>query len=161
MNRIPTRLRPATLEDCSAIYELHRLAVRYICLKSYNPAILSVWLELVHPEIYQPVIHDDEKPLWIIEYNGIISGFFLLDFQEAQLDALYVNPCVHGHGLGTALLNQAEKVMLAANLSMLKLYASTNSVTFYRLNGYTVLGETVMPLNEQISARCTLMRKFL
>ena len=49
----------------------------------------------------------------------------------------------------------------AADLSLLSLYASKNSIEFYRINGYESLGEAIMPLNEHIQAECLLMRKYL
>ena len=52
------------------------------------------------------------KALWVIEYKGHVQGFFQLDTAEAQLDALYVHPFVFKQGLGTALLQRAEKMGL-------------------------------------------------
>nr|WP_314272391.1 GNAT family N-acetyltransferase [uncultured Kingella sp.] len=161
MNRLITRLRPALPEDCPAIYEVHRLSVRYTCLQSYTPEIMQAWLELIKPAAYRDAIADPAKIMQVIEYQGRIRGFFLLDTREAQLDALYVHPFLHHNGLGTALLQRAEKLGIAANLGVLKLYASVNSINFYALNGYEKLGEAVMPFNERISTRCMLMRKFL
>lgn len=161
MNLLITQLRPATFEDCDAIYEVHRLAVRYTCLNVYTPTILDAWLQLLNVEGYRAAIESNHKTLWVIEYKQRISGFFLLDFQEAQLDALYVHPFLHGNGLGTALLQRAEKLCLQADLSILSLYASINSTSFYELNGYENLGEAIMPFNADTAANCFLMRKFL
>ncbi len=161
MNRLITQLRRATPADCFDIYTVHRLAVRYTCLTSYTPEILEAWLALLDQDSYQAAITSKDKELWVIEYKNKISGFFLLDLQRAQLDALYVHPFLHHLGLGTALLQRAEALMLKADLSILSLYASANSTSFYTLNGYETLGEAVMPFNAKISASCTLMRKFL
>ena len=161
MSLLITRLRPATTEDCDEIYTVHRLAVRHTCLNSYTPAVLEAWLALLNPESYKSAIQSPTKALWVIEYKHRIAGFFLLDLQEAQLDALYVQPFLHGNGLGTALLQRAEEVCLKADLSILSLYASVNSMSFYRLNGYEKLGDAMMPFNNTISAECILMRKFL
>lgn len=161
MTALITRLRTATLDDCTAIYNVHRLAVRCTCLNSYNTTIMQAWLELLNLESYQSALVIPHKALWVIEYKNRISGFFLLDFQAAQLDALYVHPFLYGHGLGTALLQRAEKLCVQADLSILSLYTSPNSVSFYALNGYQSLGEAVMPLNQRVSADCMLMRKFL
>ena len=68
---------------------------------------------------------------------------------------------VHYSGLGTALLKKAEALAIQADLSLLSLYASKNSIEFYRINGYESLGEAIMPLNEYIQAECLLMRKYL
>lgn len=97
----------------------------------------------------------------MVEYRGTIQGFFQVDFKEAQLDALYVHPFVHNHGLGTALLRRAEELAHQAGLSFLKLYASLNSVPFYRLNHYESLGSAVLQLNKDVKVKCELMRKYL
>ena len=96
-----------------------------------------------------------------MDYKGHIQGFFQLDFREAQLDALYVHPFVHNQGLGTALLQRAETLAAAAGLGLVKLYASLNSVAFYQINGYQSLGEAALPLNNTVTVKCTLMRKYL
>ena len=161
MNPLITHLRPTKHEDCNAIYELHRLSVRHTCIKSYNQEILDAWLSQLNPNGYAAALDNPHKTMWVIEYKNRIGGFFLLDTQEALLDALYVHPFLQNNGLGTAMLQRAEKLSTAANLSVLKVYASMNSVNFYALNGYEALGEAIMPFNQNIATRCMLMRKFL
>jgi acetyltransferase, GNAT family len=46
-------------------------------------------------------------------------------------------------------------------LSFLKLYASLNSVPFYRINRYESLGSAVLQLNREVKVECELMRKYL
>lgn len=161
MNKVITHLRPAREGDCQDIYQAHRYAVRFVCVRSYNEAILNVWQNLLSPESYLDTLHLPEKELWVAEYKGHVQGFFQLDLQEALLDALYVHPFVHNQGLGTALLNRAEELASKANLSILRVYASENSVSFYQLNGYESLGQAMMPLNAHVAVPCQLMRKYL
>lgn len=156
-----TVLRPARAQDCEHIYNAHRYSVQYTCARSYNDKILKVWNELINPAGYLDTIADSGKALWVVEYRGHIQGFFQLDYKEAQLDALYVHPFVHNHGLGTALLQRAEELAADAGLSFIKLYASLNSVAFYKLNGYESLGEAILPLNREVAVECELMRKYL
>ena len=151
MNPLITHLRPAKHEDCNTIYELHRLSVRHTCIKSYNQEILDAWLSQLNPNGYAAALDNPHKTMWVIEYKNRIGGFFLLDTQEALLDALYVHPFLQNNGLGTAMLQRAEKLSTAANLSVLKVYASMNSVNFYALNGYEALGEAIMPFNQNIA----------
>lgn len=161
MNRLITYLRPAKPEDCSAIYQVHRHAVRYTCLDSYNESIMAEWLVLIDHDVYAESIDSKEKTLWVAEYHQKIQGFFQVDFQEAQLDALYVHPFVHRQGLGTAMLQKAESLAIEADLSILSLYASKNSIPFYQINGYSSLGDAIVPINAHTKINCQLMRKFL
>ncbi len=156
-----TILRPATAGDCRFIHNAHLHAVQYACIRSYNERVLQAWEALLDTESYHDTIADKSKALWVVEYKGNIQGFFQVDFKEAQLDALYVHPLFHNQGLGTALLQRAEELAIQAGLSFLKLYASLNSVPFYRLSGYESLGEAVLPLNETVKVKCELMRKHL
>ncbi|QEY25894.1 GNAT family N-acetyltransferase [Neisseria zalophi] len=156
-----TVLRPAVPQDCEHIYNAHRYSVQYTCTRSYNQQILEAWSKLLNPSGYLDTMTDPGKALWVAEYRGHIQGFFQLDLKDGQLDALYVHPFVHNHGLGTALLQRAEELALNAGLSLVKLYASLNSVTFYQLNGYESLGSAELPLNRDVTVECELMRKYL
>lgn len=158
---IITYLRPARPEDCENIYNAHRYAVQYTCARKYDEKVLRAWLALLNIDSYLQTMADPEKALWIVDYKGHIQGFFQLDLQEAQLDALYVHPFVHNQGLGTALLQRAEYLANKASLGLLKLYASLNSVKFYEINGYDSLGEYELPLNTEVTVNCLLMRKYL
>lgn len=158
---ILTVLRPAAASDCEHIYNAHRYSVQYTCRRSYNDTVLAAWSSLLSPDSYLETIADPNRELWVVEYKGHIQGFFQLDLKEAQLDALYVHPFVHNQGLGTALLQRAEELAARAGLSFVKLYASLNSVGFYKLNGYDSLGAAVLPLNRTVSVDCELMRKYL
>ena len=125
-----TILRPATEKDCQAIHNAHLHAVQYACIRSYDETIMHTWESLLDINSYLETISDKNKALWVVEYKGLIQGFFQVDFKEAQLDALYVHPLFHNLGLGTALLSRAEEMARNAGLSFLKLYASLNSVPF-------------------------------
>ena len=156
-----TILRPATEKDCQDIHNAHLHAVQYACIRSYDETIMHAWESLLDINSYLETISDKNKALWVVEYKGPIQGFFQVDFKEAQLDALYVHPLFHNLGLGTALLSRAEEMARNAGLSFLKLYASLNSVPFYRLNRYESLGTAVLQLNKTVRVECELMRKYL
>lgn len=158
---ILTLLRSAQPADCHDIYHVHEYAVQYTCRHGYDPVVLEAWRELLAPESYLETLSDPKRELWVAEYKGNIQGFFQLDLKEAQLDALYVHPFVHNQGLGTALLHKAETLAVKAGLSFIKLYASNNSVSFYRLNGYDSLGKAELRLNLSVTVGCELMRKNL
>ena len=87
-----TLLRPATVQDCNDIFNVHLHSVQYTCIRSYNEQALQVWEGLLNTDSYLPTISDPDKALWVAEYKGNIQGFFQIDCREAQLDALYVHP---------------------------------------------------------------------
>lgn len=161
MSLLATHLRPARPDDCAEIYRVHRHAVRLVCLQSYNPPIMAAWLDLLAPDVYAQTMSRPDKALWVIEYHTQVQGFFQIDLNAAELDALYVHPFVHNQGLGTALLGRAEQLLLQHNNGVVKLYASENSIAFYELNGYCSLGRAVVPISDEIEIPCRLMRKYL
>ena len=156
-----THQRTARHQHFEHIYNAHQYAVRYTCARNYSEAVLQAWLALLSPDSYLDTLEDERKLLWVIEFKHHIQGFFQLNLQESQLDALYVHPFVQRQGLGTALLSRAEELAYQHGLGMLKLYASLNSEPFYLLNGYRPLGEAMLPLNQEIGIECRLMRKLL
>lgn len=158
---IITYLRPARPEDCEHIYNAHCYAVQYSCARKYDNRVLTAWLSLLNIDSYLETMANPDKALWIVDYKGHIQGFFQLDLREAQLDALYIHPFVHNQGLGTALLQRAERLAMDEGLGLIKLYASLNSVPFYEINNYQSLGECALPLNQEVTVLCLLMRKYL
>ncbi|MDO5686268.1 MAG: GNAT family N-acetyltransferase [Neisseria sp.] len=154
-----THLRPARPDDCRDILAVHRFAVQYTCNNYYNNTVLEAWLALLTQQGYLDAMQ--HKTLWVVEFKGNIQGFFQLDLDSAELDALYVHPFVHHMGLGTALLQRAERIAFDADLGFLKLYASLNSILFYEINGYEKLGSCELLLNPTVAVQGELMRKFL
>lgn len=161
MTLLTTHLRPARADDRHDIYRVHRHAVRLACLQSYDRRIMAAWLALLNPDVYVETMGLAHKALWVIEYKNAVQGFFQADLVAAELDALYVHPFVHNLGLGTALLGRAEELVAAHNSSVMKLYASENSLPFYELNGYQSLGKAWVPVNRDIEIPCRLLRKYL
>ena len=152
-----THLRPANIDDCPDIHSAHQYSVRYACEHFYNEQILQAWLTRLSMNSYIDAIQ--HRTVWVIEYKNHIQGFFQLNLPKAELDALYVHPFVHRQGLGTAMLQQAEKIAFESGLGSLKLYASLNSVRFYTINGYQKLGDYEIHLNPQVSVPVELMQK--
>ncbi|QRN41034.1 MAG: GNAT family N-acetyltransferase [Neisseriaceae bacterium] len=154
-----TFIRKATSYDCEEIYNVHLFAVQYACKNCYDDKILEAWSQLLYPESYLASLKN--KELWLIEYKNQIQGFFQLDLKNAELDALYVHPFVHNNGLGTALIQKAEKIAYDSNLTFIKLYASLNSVYFYELSGYKKLQSCQLMLNNKTGIDCVFMKKDL
>lgn len=152
-------LRPAHIDDCPDIHSAHQYSVRYACENFYNDQILQAWLARLSMNSYIDAIR--HRTVWVIEYKNHIQGFFQLNLPRAELDALYVHPFVHRQGLGTAMLQRAEKIAFDSGLGSLKLYASLNSVRFYTINGYQKLGDCEIHLNPQVSVPVELMQKQL
>ena len=76
-----TILRPATEKDCQAIHNAHLHAVQYACIRCYDETIMHTWESLLDINSYLETISDKNKALWVVEYKGLIQGFFQVDFK--------------------------------------------------------------------------------
>ncbi|GAB4357962.1 MAG: GNAT family N-acetyltransferase [Cyanophyceae cyanobacterium] len=94
-------------------------------IRSYREAdlgrVLSVWenaSKIAHPFLSQgfleaerfniPHVYLPRADTWVAEVDGVVVGFMALLGNE--VGALFVEPSYQGIGLGTALLNQAQKL---------------------------------------------------
>lgn len=77
--------------------------------------------------------------LWLVDdESGRAVGFLAMD--GTLIDALFVDPAVHGRGYGTALLNQALKLAPEATVDASE--QATNALPFYEARGFVRTGRS-------------------
>ena len=77
--------------------------------------------------------------MWLIDdEHGRPVGFLAMDGN--LIDALFVDPAVHGRGFGTALLNKALE--LAPNAIVDASEQATNALPFYESRGFVRTGRS-------------------
>ena len=77
--------------------------------------------------------------LWLaVDQNDRVAGFLVMDGE--MIDALFVDPAVHGRGFGTALLNQALQLSPKATVDASE--QATNALPFYLSRGFRVVGRS-------------------
>lgn len=77
--------------------------------------------------------------LWIVDDEaGRPVGFLAMDGK--LIDALFVDPAVHGRGFGTALLNHA--LTLAPDAIVDASEQATNALPFYEARGFVRIGRS-------------------
>ncbi len=79
-----------------------------------------------------------EAELWIVDDGGRPVGFLVMDGE--MIDALFVDPAVHGRGFGTALLRHA--LALSPNATVDASEQATNAVPFYEARGFIRTGRS-------------------
>jgi len=80
-----------------------------------------------------------EAELWLVDgEDGRAAGFLIMD--EDMIDALFVDPAVHGRGYGTALLNHA--LTLAPEALVDASEQATNALPFYEARGFVRIGRS-------------------
>lgn len=77
--------------------------------------------------------------LWLIDDpHGRAAGFLVMD--GSMIDALFVDPALHGRGYGTALLNHA--LALAPEATVEASEQADNALPFYEARGFVVVGRS-------------------
>ena len=110
--------------------------------------------------------------LWIAEIDGIITGVaaittdqepeyaqvgWLLDDPAIVVHRLAVDPAMHGKGIATALMQQAEAVARSAGILILRVDTSTKNAATQRLFpklGYLLAGEIGLHFRPGLRVLC-------
>lgn len=114
------------------------------------PRVIEIWRDAVDathgfltPEhrVEIDAMVEDWLPtveLWLVEDGERPVGFLVMDHE--MIDALFVDPAVHGHGFGTQLLDQALK--LAPDAIVDASEQASNALPFYEARGFVRTGRT-------------------
>ncbi len=80
-----------------------------------------------------------EAELWLVDgEDGRAAGFLVMDGD--MIDALFVDPALHGRGYGTALLDHALTLAPAALVDASE--QATNALPFYEARGFVRIGRS-------------------
>ena len=80
-----------------------------------------------------------EAELWLVDDDaGCPVGFLVMD--GPMIDALFVDPAVHGRGYGSALL--AHALMLSPQATVDASEQATNALPFYEARGFVRTGRS-------------------
>jgi GNAT superfamily N-acetyltransferase len=80
----------------------------------------------------------------VAESDGQLLGFavvLLRDDGDAELDGLFVEPTYWRHGIGRALVDQAERIAVVDGSANLWVTANTRALGFYDSCGFVTVGE--------------------
>jgi GNAT superfamily N-acetyltransferase len=132
-------IRRMRLEDASGIHEVHTAAVRETCARLLTPAVIEAWLYGRMPEGYLSAAESGES-FWVaVDEAGCVVGF--ASWQEDELLALFIDPSVHGQGIGGRLFAACERDAAEAGRSITCVNASLNAVSYYQALGFRAVGE--------------------
>ncbi|GAB5562896.1 MAG: GNAT family N-acetyltransferase [Synoicihabitans sp.] len=106
---------------------LSDLAMRSKASWGYEPSWLSLWqddLTLVPEYIERHFVK-------VAECDGELSGFIALNFDDAEIDHLWVEPQAMGKGVGKALFATVRDAMKEAGINEIKIVSDPNAEGFY------------------------------
>lgn len=114
---MPYQIRPARDEDCLA---LSRVGQATFALASPPDSTVTAQQHYIaqhlQPEHFQDHLKHPHKRLLVVEQDGQVLGYSMLDLapgelgiaeadQLAEISRCYVLPCAHGKGAGQLLLS--------------------------------------------------------
>ncbi len=126
------RIRKGTPTDVSRALEIWRAAVD--ATHGFLTAHDRVEIDRMVAEEFLP-----HAPLWLVEdAAGCPMGFLVMDGDE--IDALFVDPSVHGQGYGSALLTHALELVPGAEVEASE--QADNALPFYEARGFVRVGRS-------------------
>lgn len=161
------RLRAAIQEDVPKIVELIALSVRVLQAKDYTPEQIAASLEtvftidsrLVADGTYFVAFADDgemagcggwsrRKTLYGGDAQVEKKEPELLDpaVDAAKIRAIFVHPRYARKGLGTMILEEAEKAAAAEGFKRLEMGSTLTGVALYALRGYVEVDRLAVPV---------------
>ena len=100
---------------------------------------------LAHPDAIElPLEQITDGRTVVAESAGTLLGFAVVlrrDDGDAELDGLFVEPTQWRHGIGRALVEQAERIAARDGAANLWVIANTRALDFYDSCGFVTVGE--------------------
>ena len=152
-------VRQARQADIQALCRVHTAAIRGLAKNAYTEGELRAWCGCVNADLYAELLGSRE--IFVAERNGRVIGFCQLDLDSGEVEATYVDPHDAGHGVGSQLLEAAEKIACDRGLRDLHLGSSVNAEPFYRKHGFAVRERSTFPGVKDVAVECVIMTKHL
>jgi N-acetylglutamate synthase-like GNAT family acetyltransferase len=108
----------------------------------------------------QDDLETDDFPIMVCEVDGIPIGVGRAHFiskEEAQIRSISVEEVWAGKGIGTIILEELEKIVIAKGAKRIIIHARDNAIEFYKKNGYQIIEPSYTLFGE---IEHTLMEKF-
>lgn len=129
---MPLKLRPATPADAPALTGiLHRAKASWGYADDKMAAFREAWgiRETTIRSMQITVAEQDGVP---IAFSGVVPQ----DEETLLVDYLFVDPTMHGRGIGGLLLKRAEDIARQKKLTRLYLESDAHAGTFYEKQGF-------------------------
>lgn len=154
-----TTLRPALLSDIAALWALRTRAVRISCASHYTQPQIDAWADSPPPAAYPALLRAGGGVVAMAGEH--IAGYAMLDADNWQVDAVFVDPGYAGMGLGKRLLAALEGLARERGMARLQLSASLNAVAFYQSAGFVPLRQEAHAHRSGVQLDSVVMEKRL
>ncbi len=153
------RVRRARSGDEPGILAAHTAAIRVLCRSHYSPDEIELWAGRLTEASYEDALtkHDG----LVVEEDGRVLGFGVLDVEGAEVRAVYVHPDGARRGLGRRLLDALETIARLRGLRDVRLDSSLNAIDFYTAAGWQRTGSSCRTYPGGRDIPCGAMTKTL
>ncbi len=138
----PLEFRAFEAADAVRVSEIICSCLRDVNSKDYTPIQISQMLPGFAAENLVSRFSDVQPTLAC--RGGTIVGIGIL--VEAEIRTMFVDPTLHGQGIGAAIMDYLEQKALSQGRTAITMFSSITARGFYEKGGYTVVGETVHPV---------------
>ena len=161
-SRSPIAIRLIRADEGHTFLDIQSRSVRGLAIDAYPPDVIAAWAQSPTPENLRRLAENqDEEIRLIAELDGAPVGLGVLVLRNSELRACYVVPEAARKGVGTAIVNEIERIARTNNLAYLELEASVNAEPFYAVLGYDAIGRGEHTLRSGEGMAAVKMRKLL
>ena len=151
-------IRPFTIEDTSAVYQLFYDTVHSINLQHYTPEEVEAWVPTLPPNLQQWQERFLRQHTLLAEIDSHLAGFANLEPDGRNIDMVYTHKDFQGRGVATALVDQLEQAVKKNGGNTIELAASITARPFFEKRGYRLVRENEV-LRFGVVLRNFIMRK--
>ncbi len=134
MNKL--QIRSASPADATALSDVIHRAVRTSNAPDYDPAVIELICASFTPE--KIIAQMSERDVFAAMLDAAIVGTVSFGRAKGKLNALFVDPQLHGQGVGARLVRHIEQHAAGAGITVLWLSSSITARPFYERLGYAL-----------------------
>ena len=152
-------------EEARLFLEIHGRSIRGLAGDHYPGDVIAAWAGPLAPisdeAVRRFLTNPDHEIRLLAELDGQPVGLGALVPDNTELRACYVVPEAARKGVGSALVNEMERIARDRGLTHLELHASLNAEPFYAALGYEIVERGEHVLRSRLRMAAVKMHKSL
>ena len=150
-------IRLAQVQDYENIDKLQAASVRNLCEKHYESDFIEAWVGKPRVELIGKRVASGTS-YYVFDESGQIAGFTVVNWQQAMLDGLFVDPEQAGKSIGRKLIQFVFGQAKERGIQTLYLDSSLNAYEFYRRMGFEEYERGIFKLADGLESESIKMK---
>ena len=152
-----TTIRRFTHDDLDVVHNLVHSTIDISYRPDYPEKVIKLFKEFHSRET---ILYDAENGCTLVAlHDGEIVGTGTL--LGGHIQRVFIKPSFQGHGIGTFIADELEKIAVENNILFLDLSAALGSRTFWESRGFTIKEELFAPARKDVIIHYFAMEKML